>query len=104
MGSIFKNLAKNKKEEEEEEEFSHICTTWMFPRWLGGKDPLMQETWETRILSLGWVDPLEEEMATYSSKLACWITIIQEPGQAAVHGVSKRLTQLSMHTNYLNVS
>ena len=30
----------------------------------------MQETWDQ---SLGWEDPLEEEMATYFSKLACEI-------------------------------
>ena len=28
---------------------------------------------ETRIQSLGWEDPLEEEMATHSSILACKI-------------------------------
>ena len=26
--------------------------------------------WETRVRSLGWEDPLEEEMATHSSTLA----------------------------------
>ena len=26
--------------------------------------------WETRVCSLGWVDPLEKEMATHSSILA----------------------------------
>ena len=30
----------------------------------------MQEAQETRVLSLGWEDPLEEEMATPSSILA----------------------------------
>ena len=30
----------------------------------------MQEMWETWVQSLGWEDPLEEEMATYSSILA----------------------------------
>ena len=30
----------------------------------------MQETEETRVQSLGWEDPMEEEMATYSSMLA----------------------------------
>ena len=30
----------------------------------------MQETQETWIRSLGWEDPLEEEMATHSSNLA----------------------------------
>ena len=32
--------------------------------------PLMQETQETWIRSLGWEDPLEEEMATHSCILA----------------------------------
>ena len=30
----------------------------------------MQETKEMQVQSLGWEDPLEEEMATYSSTLA----------------------------------
>ena len=30
----------------------------------------MQEMQETKVQSLGWEDPLEEEMATYSSILA----------------------------------
>ena len=33
----------------------------------------MQETQETRIWLLGWEDPLEEEMAAYSSILPWWI-------------------------------
>ena len=32
--------------------------------------PAMQETQEIQIQSLGWEDPLEEEMATHSSILA----------------------------------
>ena len=32
--------------------------------------PAMQETQEMWVQSLGWEDPLEEEMATYSSILA----------------------------------
>ena len=32
--------------------------------------PAMQETQETLVRSLGWEDPLEEEMATHSSILA----------------------------------
>ena len=34
-----------------------------------------------QILSLGWEDPLEEEMATHSSILALWITWMKEPGR-----------------------
>ena len=37
----------------------------------------MQKTW---IRSLGWEDPLEEEMATYSSILAWKIPCTEEPG------------------------
>ena len=37
----------------------------------------MQETW---VLSLGWEDPLEEEMATHSSILAWKIPGTEEPG------------------------
>ena len=37
----------------------------------------MQETW---VLSLGWEDPLEKEMATHSSTLARSIPWIEEPG------------------------
>ena len=32
--------------------------------------PVMQKTQETWVRSLGWEDPLEEEMATHSSILA----------------------------------
>ena len=32
--------------------------------------PAMQEMQETQVQSLGWEDPLEKEMATYSSFLA----------------------------------
>ena len=35
----------------------------------------MQEMQETRIQSLGWKDPLEKEMATHSSILACKIPL-----------------------------
>ena len=38
--------------------------------------PAMQETW---VQSLGWEDPLEKEMATHSSILACripWASLV----------------------------
>ena len=54
--------------------------------------PVMQETW---VLSLGWEDPLEEEMATHSSILAWKIPRTEEPG-GLVHGVAlKSQTRLS---------
>ena len=39
--------------------------------------PAMQEMW---VLSLGWEDPLEKEMATLSSTLAWRIPWTEEPG------------------------
>ena len=39
--------------------------------------PAMQETW---MHSLGWEDPLEEEMATHSSVLAWRIPGMGDPG------------------------
>ena len=36
---------------------------------------------ETRVRSLGWEDPLEEEMATHSSTLAWEIPWVEEPGR-----------------------
>ena len=38
--------------------------------------PAMQESW---VLSLGWEDPLEEEMAPHSSILALKISWTEEP-------------------------
>ena len=40
--------------------------------------PAMQETW---IRSLGWDDPLEEEMAAHSSILVWKIPWTREPGR-----------------------
>ena len=40
--------------------------------------PAMQET---QVLSLGWEDPLEEEMATHYSILAWRIPWMEEPGE-----------------------
>ena len=39
--------------------------------------PAMQETW---VLSLGWEDPLEKEMAPHSSILVWRIPWTEEPG------------------------
>ena len=35
--------------------------------------------WEIQVRSLGWEDPLEKEMATHSSILACKIPWAEEP-------------------------
>ena len=44
--------------------------------------PVMQETQEMQVWSLGWEDPLEEEMATHSSILAWKLCLAwtEEPG------------------------
>ena len=46
----------------------------------------MQETW---VQYLGWEDPLEEGMATYSSILAWRIPMDRGAWQATVHGVTE---------------
>ena len=51
--------------------------------------------WETRIQSLGWEDPVEEDMATYSSILAWRIPMDRGAWWAIVHGVAKSQTHLS---------
>ena len=48
--------------------------------------PAMQETW---VRSLGWEDPLEEEMATHSSILPWKNPIDRGDWQATVHRVAK---------------
>jgi len=52
----------------------------------------MRETW---VQSLGWEDPLEEGMATYSSILTWRILMDRGAWWATVHGVAKSCTQLS---------
>ena len=54
--------------------------------------PAMQETW---VQSLGWEDPLEEDMATYSSILDWRIPMNRGAWWATVHGVAKSQTRLS---------
>ena len=47
---------------------------------------------ETRVQSLSWEDPLEEEMATHSSILAWEIPQTEGAWRAAVHEVPKSQT------------
>ena len=54
--------------------------------------PAIQETW---VWSLGWEDPLEEGMATYSSTLAWRVPMDRGAWWATVHGVAKSWTRLS---------
>ena len=48
--------------------------------------------WETWVQSLGWEDPLEEDMATHPSILAWRIPMDRGAWQATVHGVAKSRT------------
>ena len=56
---------------------------------------------ETRVWSLGREDPLEKEMATYSSILAWKIPRAEEPGGATVHRVAKSQTRVSNFTTIM---
>ena len=51
------------------------------------EDPPIQETEETRVWSLGWENPLEEDMATHSSILAWEIPWTEEPGGLQSRGL-----------------
>ena len=51
--------------------------------------------WETWVRSLGWKDPVEEGMATYSSILAWRITMDRAAWWAIVHEVAKSRAQLN---------
>ena len=51
--------------------------------------------WETWVQSLGWEDPLEEEMATRSSILAWKILWTEEPGGLQSKGITKSWIQLN---------
>ena len=53
----------------------------------------MQETEETRVRSLGWEDPPEEELANHSSILAKIIPRIEDYPWATVLGVTKELDE-----------
>ena len=55
----------------------------------------MQEMPETQVQSLGWEDPLEEEMAIHSSILAWRILLDRGAWWATVAGVAKNQTRLS---------
>ena len=48
--------------------------------------PVIQEIW---VLSLGWEDPLEKEMATHSSILGLGNPMDRRAWRATVHGVTK---------------
>ena len=52
----------------------------------------MQETKETQVRSLGWEDPLEEEMATHFSILAWKNPMDRGAWRAIVHRIKESQT------------
>ena len=58
-------------------------------RWCNKESAWQCKTQETRIRSLGWEGPLEEEMATFSSILAWEIPWTEEPDGLQSMGVTK---------------
>ena len=75
----------------------YLAYAWTgLPGSASGKEPAchcrqMEETW---VWSLGWEDPLEEDMATHSSILAWRIPWTEEPAGPTVHRVTNSRTQL----------
>ena len=55
----------------------------------------LQETQETLVQSLGWKDPLEEEMMTHSSILAWDHPMDRGARRAVVHRITQNQTGLS---------
>ena len=53
------------------------------------KKPSVNVGDEDSIRSLGWEDPLEEEMATHSSILAWQIPWTEDPGELRTHVVEE---------------
>ena len=56
--------------------------------------------WETWILSLGWEDPLEKEMATHSSTLAWKIPWMEKPGRYSPWGHKESDTTEQLHFHF----
>ena len=76
---------------------------WGLLRWLSSKKSTCnQETQEMQVQSLGWEDPLEEEMAIHSSTLAWKIPWTVEAGglQSAGSQVVRRLVAAEQQCQY----
>ena len=59
---------------------------------------------ETQVLSLGWEDPLEKEMATHSSTLAWKILRTQSTGPQRVgHDFTLLVCEMNAIVWYLNI-
>ena len=70
-----------------------MLLSWGFPGGSVVKNlPVIQEMQEAWVQSLGWEDPLKEDMATHSSILAWRIPRDRGPWWATVYGVAKSQT------------
>ena len=71
--------------------YTYICPLWLSP-WASlmiqrvRNPPAILEIQEMDIQSLGWEDPLEEEMATHLSTLAWKILWTEQPGKLESKG------------------
>ena len=82
--------------------WSSIFSIYCVPSWLLYWASLVAQTvknlpamWENWVKSLGWEDPLEEDMATHSSILAWRIPMNKGAWWATVHRVGKNQTWVS---------
>ena len=70
--------------------YRHAYVPMGFPGGTSDKEPVCKcrrhETW---VQSLGWEDPLEEDMATHSSNLAWRIPRTEEPGGLQSMGLQR---------------
>ena len=71
---------------------SSLVSASLMAQWVKNL-PAMQETQETHVQSLSKKNPLEKEMATYSSTLSWEVPWTEEPGR--LYGVTKSQTRLS---------
>ena len=65
--------------------------------------PANAETQETWVRSLGWEDPLEEEMATHSSIPAWKIPWTEQPGEVMARGITKNQTPLKIRRDWTHI-
>ena len=68
-------------EAENMERRGQICELLGFPGGTSAKDPPASTGEETWVWSLGWEDPLEEDIATHSSTVAWRFPWTEEPGR-----------------------
>ena len=94
-----KNGERYVKSEKTKKTWAHRLVVWWLPvvaQTVKNLPPMQ----ETRVQSLGWEDPLEEDIATHSCILAWRISRTQEPGGLQSTGLQSRtwLSNFHFHT------